>query len=47
MNDGVMSEVSHTMKFYENSYLSATYLGRIDMTRSGKIKAEGRFPILE
>ena len=36
-----------TDRFDENSDLSTTYLGRIDMTRASKIKAEERFPISE
>ena len=44
MYDGVRSEVSHTEEFDENSDLSTTYLGRIDMTRSDKIKVEETFP---
>ena len=36
-----------TTKFDENSDLSTTYLGRINMTRLYKIKAEERFPISE
>ena len=36
-----------TPKFYEISDLSTTYLGRIDMTRASKIKAEEKFPISE
>ena len=36
-----------TTKFDENSDLSTTYLGRIDMTRARKIIAEERFPISE
>ena len=47
MYDGVKSEVSHTMKFDENSYLCTTYLGRIDMTRLDKIKVEERYSISE
>ena len=35
----------NTTKFDENSDLSTTYLGRIDITRASKIKAEERFPI--
>ena len=31
-------------RFDENSDLSTTYLGRVDITRSGKIKVEERFP---
>ena len=34
-------------KFDENSDLSITYLGRIDMTRLDEIKAEEKFPISE
>ena len=34
-----------TTRFDENSDLSTTYLGRIDMTRASKIKAEEKFPI--
>ena len=44
---GVKSEVLSTIKFDENSDLSTTYLGRIDMTRASKIKAEEKFPISE
>ena len=47
MYDGVMSEVLCTTKFDNNSYLSTTYLDKIDMTRSDKQKAEERFPISE
>ena len=35
-----MSEVISTARFDENSDLSMIYLGRIDMTRACKIKAE-------
>ena len=45
--DSVISEVLCTTKFYEDSDLSVTYLGRIDMTRLDQIKAEERFPISE
>ena len=37
---GVQSEVLSTTRFDKNSDLSTTYLGRIDMTKSSKIKAE-------
>ena len=37
MCDGVKSEVLSTTKFDENSDLSTTYLGRVDMTRLDKI----------
>ena len=36
-----------TTRFDENSDLSTTYLGGIDMTRASQIKAEEKFPILE
>ena len=36
-----------TTKFDENSDLSTTYLGRIDMTRAYKIKVEEWFPTSE
>ena len=39
--------MSSTSKFHENSDLSTTYLGRIDIARLDKIKAEQRFPISE
>ena len=47
MYDGVRSEALYTMKFDENSDLSTTYLGRINMDRSDNIKAEEKFPISE
>ena len=40
MHDGVKSEVLSTTKFDENAILSTTYLGRINITRLEKIKAE-------
>ena len=36
-----------TTRFDENSDLSTTYLGRIDITRASKIKAEETFSISE
>ena len=45
--DGVRSKLLCTTKFDENSDLSTTYLGRIDMPRPDKIKVEERFPISE
>ena len=36
-----------TAKFEENSDLSTTHLGRIDMTRASKIKVEEMFLISE
>ena len=47
MYEGVKSEVLSTTSFDENSDLSTTYLGRIDMTRACRIKAEEMFPISE
>ena len=47
MYEGIQSEVISTTRFDENSVLSTTYLGRIDITRSSKIKAEEKFPIPE
>ena len=43
--EGVQSGVLSTTRLDENSDLSMTYLGRIDMTRASKIKAEEKFPI--
>ena len=40
-------EVLITTSFDENSDLNMTYLGRIDMTRASKIKAEEKRPISE
>ena len=45
--EGAQSEVLSTTRFDENSDLSTTYLGRIDMNRASKIKAEEKFPISE
>ena len=47
MCEGVQSEVWNTNTFDENSDLTITYLGRLDMTRASKIKAEEKFPISE
>ena len=47
MYDDVKSEVLSTTYFDENSDFSTTYLGRINLTRLDKIKAEERFPKLE
>ena len=47
MHDEVKSEVLSTTKCDENSDLSTTYLGRINMTRLEKIKAQETFPISE
>ena len=45
--DGFQSEILSTTRFDENSDLSTTYLGRVDTTRTSKIKAEETFPISE
>ena len=45
MYEGIQSETVSTTRFTENSDLYMTYLGRIDITRASKIKAEERFPI--
>ena len=41
------SKVLSTTKFDDNSDLSTTYLGRINVTRLDRIKADDRFPISE
>ena len=43
--EDIYAETVYASKFNENSDLSTTYLGKTDMTRSTKIKAEERFPI--
>ena len=45
--DGIQSEILSTTRFDENSDLSTTYLGRIDMIRTSKIKVKEMFPISE
>ena len=47
MYEGVQSEVLSTTRFDENSDLSMTYLGRIDMNRASKIRTKEKFPISE
>ena len=42
-----LNQKLYTTNFDENSDLSTTYLGRIDITRLDKIKAKERFPISE
>ena len=44
--EGVYAEMVYANKFNENSDLSTTYLGQTTMTRSTKIKAKERFPII-
>ena len=43
--EDIYAEMVYASKFDENSDLSMTYLGQVDMTRGTKIKAEERFPI--
>ena len=40
MYEGIQSEVISTARYDDNSDLSMTYLGRIDVSRVSKIKAE-------
>ena len=47
MCEVVQLEVLHTTRFYESSDLSTKYLGKTDMTKETKIKAEGKFAISE
>ena len=47
MYEGVQLEVLNTTRFDESSDLSMTNLGRTDMTRATKIKAEVKFAISE
>ena len=47
MYEGIQSEVISTTRFYENSDLSITHVGRIDTTRLSKIKAEEKFSTSE
>ena len=39
------AEVISTDRFAEDTDLSTTYLGQIDMTKSTEVKAEDNFPI--
>ena len=47
MYEGIQSKVISTSRFDENRDLHTTYLGRIDIARTNKIKAEEFFPISE
>ena len=44
-NEVIHSKVISTTRFNENTDLSTTYLGKTNMSRVNKIKAEERFPI--
>ena len=43
--EGVYAEVISTDRFDEDTDLSTTYLGQVDMTRNTEVKAEEHFPI--
>ena len=43
--EGVYAEIVSTNRFDENSDLSMTYLGQVNMTRDTEVRAEERFPI--
>ena len=43
--EGVHAEIVSTSQFDENSDLSTTYLGQVNMTRDTEARAEERFPI--
>ena len=40
----VYAEIVSTNQFEENSHLSTTYLGQVNMTRDTEVRAEERFP---
>ena len=43
----IQSEIVSSNRFDENSYLSTTYLGRVDKENKNKLRAEESFPISE
>ena len=43
--EGVYAKVISTDRFDEDTDLSTTYLGQVDMTRNTEVKAEENFPI--
>ena len=45
MYDSVYAEVISRDRFYEDTDLSTTYLGQVDMARDTEVKAEESFPI--
>ena len=47
LHEGSRWEILYASKFDENTDLGSTYLGRVDMTRSDRIEAAEKFPILE
>ena len=44
---GFNQEILNTIRFDENSDLSRTYLGRVNTTKTSKIKVKELFPISE
>ena len=46
MYEGVYAEIVSSDSFDEDTDLSTTYLGQIDMTRDMEVKAEENFPII-
>ena len=47
MYEGIQSEILNTSRFDKNSGLNTTYLGKPDISKNNKIKAEESFPISE
>ena len=47
MYEGIWSDIVNTTRFDENSDVSTTYLGRVNITRVNKIRVGERFPISE
>ena len=45
MYEGVHAEVISTDRFDEDTDLSTTYLGQVDMARDKEVKAEESFPM--
>ena len=45
--EGIKLEILSTKRYDENSYLSTTYLGKVDKSKNNKIIAEESFPISE
>ena len=43
--NGIQLEILSTTRIHENSDLSTTYLGRVDMTRASNIKVKETFLI--
>ena len=43
--EGVYAEIVSTNRFDENSDLSTTYLGQVNMTRNTEVRAKEKFPV--